>query len=200
MKKWFDNIQLEGQRIKLIPLLETHKSALLKAAADGKLWELWFTSAPSIDSIDGYIEKALDDLKNGTAYPFVVLDKNSGEIIGTTRYCNAYPEHKRLEIGFTWYSEKFQRTGVNTACKYLLLKFAFEELNCIAVEFRTNWHNLRSRAAISRLGAKQDGVLRNHSLNKDGSVRDTVVFSITNQEWAGVEKSLTYEMTKFRKN
>ena len=198
MKKWFDTIQLEGQKVKLIPMLETHKSALLKAVADGKLWELWFTSAPSVDTIDSYVEKALNDSNEGTAFPFVVLDKKSGKIIGTTRYCNASLENKRLEIGFTWYSERFQLTGVKTECKHLLLKFAFEELNCIAVEFRTNWHNLRSRVAISRLGAKQDGVLRNHSLNKDGSVRDIVVFSITNHEWAGVEKSLKYEMTKTR--
>src|SRR5690606_19098467 len=110
---------------------------------------------------------------------------------------NAMYDHRRVEIGYTWYAKKYQRTGVNTECKYLLLKYAFEVLGCIAVEFRTNWHNLRSRTAISRLGAKQDGILRNHQLNSDGSYRDTVVFSITNQEWKGVEKSLNYEIRKY---
>jgi len=126
------------------------------------------------------------------------LDKNNGDIIGSTRYYNVQPEHRRLEIGYTWYAKKYQRTGVNTECKYLMLKYAFEDLNCIAVQFLTNWHNLRSRAAIVRLGAKQDGVLRNHRLNADGSCRDTVVFSIIEQEWQSVKKSLKYEMKKYK--
>lgn len=197
MRDWLKNIELEGQKVKLIPLVESHKEELLKASSDGKLWELWFTSVPSKENINSYIKKALEDLQNGIAFPFVVIDKNNGELIGTTRYCNAVSEHKRLEIGYTWYAKKYQRTGVNTECKYLLLKYAFEELDCIAVEFRTNWHNLRSRTAISRLGAKQDGILRNHQLNSDGSYRDTVVFSITNQEWKGVEKLLNYEIKKY---
>lgn len=108
-------------------------------------------------------------------------------------------EHKRLEIGFTWYSKKHQRTGMNIECKYLMLKYAFENLNCIAVEFRTNWHNQRSRLAINRIGAKQDGVLRNHQLYSDGSTRDTVVFSIIMQEWAGVKRLLEYEIKKYDK-
>jgi len=125
------------------------------------------------------------------------LDKNNGDIIGSTRYYNVQPEHRRLEIGYTWYAKKYQRTGVNTECKYLLLQYAFENLNCIAVQFLTNWYNLPSRAAIARLGAKQDGVLRNHRLNADGSYRDTVVFSITEQEWTSVKKSLNYGMEKY---
>lgn len=197
MKTWLKKIELEGQKVKLIPLEKSHKEGLLKAAVDGKLWELWFTSVPSAETIDNYIDHALDQKQNGAEFPFVVLDKSNGDIIGSTRYYNVQPEHRRLEIGYTWYSKNHQRTGVNTECKYLLLQYAFEDLNCIAVQFLTNWHNLRSRAAIARLGAKQDGVLRNHRLNADGSCRDSVVFSITEQEWAGVKKSLEYEMEKY---
>lgn len=197
MTNWLKNIALEGQKVSLIPLDTSHKEHLIKAASNGKLWELWYTSVPSSETIDTYINKALDDLQKGTAYPFVVINKNSGELIGSTRYCNAMPEYRRLEIGYTWYAESYQRTGVNTECKYLLLKYAFEELKCIAVEFRTHWLNLRSRTAISRLGAKQDGILRNHQLNSDGSYRDTVVFSITDQEWKSVKKSLAYDLKKY---
>lgn len=197
MANWLKNTELEGQKVTLIPLTEIHKNDLLKAAADGNLWELWFTSVPSNETIEPYIAKALNDFKKGTALPFVIIHKKSGEIIGTTRYCNAEADHKRVEIGYTWYAKTFQRTGVNTECKYLLLKYAFEELGCIAVELRTNWFNLPSRAAISRLGAKQDGILRNHQVNADGSYRDTVVFSITNLEWIGVKKSLEFEMKKY---
>ena len=131
-------------------------------------------------------------------FPFAVLDPSTQEIIGCTRYYGATPMHRRLEIGYTWYAKKYQRTGVNTECKYLLLKFAFEELKCIAVQFMTNWHNLPSRKAIARLGAKQDGVLRNHRIDVDGSLRDSVIFSITNNEWPSVRKSLLYEIEKHR--
>lgn len=193
----FEKIELEGLKIRLAPLAVSHREGLLKAAADGKLWELWYTSVPSENNIDYYFQKALEDLKNGTAYPFVIIDQNNGEIIGCTRFCNVSQENRRLEIGYTWYGEKYQGTGVNTECKYLLLKYAFEELDCIAVEFRTNRFNLRSRSAISRLGAKQDGILRNHQINKDGSYRDTVVYSITDQEWHGVKKSLNFLMNKY---
>jgi RimJ/RimL family protein N-acetyltransferase len=158
---------------------------------------LWYTSVPSKENITEYINYALSEKSKNRAFPFVIINKKNNEIIGSTRYCNATPEHKRLEIGFTWYSKKHQRTGMNTECKYLMLKHAFEKLNCIAVEFRTNWHNQRSRNAINRLGAKQDGVLRNHQLYSDGSTRDTVVFSIIMQEWAGVKKSLEYEIKKY---
>jgi RimJ/RimL family protein N-acetyltransferase len=197
MSNWIDKIDLEGKNVKLISLDKSHKNGLLNAASDGKLWELWFTSVPSNNNIDSYIEHAIKQKENGFEFPFVVLDKESGEIIGSTRYYNIQPEHRRLEIGYTWYAKKHQRTGVNTESKFLLLKYAFENLDCIAVQFMTNWHNLRSRIAIERLGAKQDGVLRNHRLNSDGTYRDTVVFSITNQEWSGVKKSLEYEMKKY---
>jgi RimJ/RimL family protein N-acetyltransferase len=197
MKNWINKLKLEGKKIRLIPINKSHKAQLLNAAKDGKLWELWHTSVPSEDNIDSYIDNTLKNMKSGTDYPFVVIDKNTNAIIGSTRYYNIQSNHRRLEIGFTWYASKYQRSGVNTECKYLLLKYAFENLNCIAVQFMTNWYNLRSRTAIARLGAKQDGILRNHRINPDGSYRDTVVFSITEKEWSGVEKSLKYEMEKY---
>ncbi len=198
MKKWLDIKNLEGEKVELVPLKKTHKEGLLEAASDGKLWELWFTSVPSNMTIDKYIDKALEQKLEGKGFTFVIKEKNTKKIIGSTRYCNAIPENRRLEIGFTWYSKSSQRTGVNTECKYLLLKYAFEELKCIAVEFKTSWHNLPSRAAIARLGAKQDGVLRNYRLNSDGCCEDIVVFSITDKEWKGVEKSMIYEMKRYQ--
>jgi len=127
--------------------------------------------------------------------PFVVIDNDNGKIIGATRFCNASADSRRVEIGYTWYSTSYQRTSVNTECKLLLLTYAFEALDAIAVEFRTHWHNEKSRKAITRLGAKQDGVLRNHSIQADGAYRDTVVFSIINLEWPTVKKSLQFKLT-----
>jgi RimJ/RimL family protein N-acetyltransferase len=193
MNNWLKNIKLEGDLVKLIPLNKEHKGDLVEAASDGHLWELWYTYIPSAQTIDDYIDFALAEKQAGRSHAFVVIDKASNKIIGSTRYCNAINQN-RVEIGYTWYAKASQRTGINTQCKQLLLTHAFEQLNCIAVEFRTNWHNHPSRNAIARLGAKQDGVLRNHSLDADGVYRDTVVFSITNQEWPTVKKSLAYKM------
>ena len=197
MKNWLHDIELKGNNILLIPMNMTHKNALVEAASDGKLWKLWFTSVPSEKTIEDYILKAIKQRESGEGYPFVVINKKTNQIIGSTRYCNATPENRRLEIGYTWYASKHQRTGVNTECKYLLLKYAFETLNCIAVEFKTNWYNIKSKEAITRLGAKLDGVLRNHRISPDGSLRDTVIYSIINQEWHSVKKSLTYKMSKY---
>ena len=176
------------------PLTRKHKKALIEAASDGKLWDLWYTYVPSEANIQHYLETAMSQKKQGTAFPFVVVDNATNQVIGSTRFLNADPVNRRVEIGSTWYGKSYQRTGVNRECKYLLLKHAFEVLNCIAVEFRTDWFNLASRTAISKLGAKQDGILRNHRINEDGSFRDTVVFSITQSEWAGVKKSLRQGM------
>jgi RimJ/RimL family protein N-acetyltransferase len=195
MDKWLKNIHLEGKLVKLLPLNSNHKTDLLKAASDGDLWNLWYTSVPNKQTIDDYIELALSENQTGRAHAFVVIDQSTKKIIGSTRYCNAINSN-RLEIGYTWYAKSTQRTGINTECKLLLLQHAFEKLNCIAVEFRTNWHNLASRAAISRLGAKQDGILRNHLIDTDGAYRDTVVFSITKEEWPSVKKSLMFKMHK----
>lgn len=181
----------------MIPLEKAHRDDLLKAAADGNQWELWFTSVPSEQTIDTYLATAFQELADSRSLPFAVFSKVENRIIGTTRYCNIEAEHRRLEIGYTWYAKSFQRTGVNTECKYLLLRHAFDNLDTIAVEFRTNWFNYRSRNAILRLGAKQDGVLRNHRIDKDGILRDTVVFSIIQSEWKTIKKSLEYEMSRY---
>lgn len=193
---WLYETTLKGNLVTLAPLKREHAGGLAEAAADGELWELWYTSVPNSKTIDSYLDQAFTDQANGRALLFVVIENASQKIIGTTRYCNADPLNKRVEIGYTWYAKSFQKTGINTECKYLLLTHAFETLNTIAVEFRTHWHNQASRAAIARLGAKQDGILRNHQKSPEGIYRDTVVFSIIDQEWPAVKKSLEYKMTR----
>lgn len=192
---WLYETTLTGELVTLAPLKPEHADALVEAAADGELWKLWYTSVPNRETINAYLDQALTDQANGRALLFTVIDNATQNIIGTTRYCNADNLNKRVEIGYTWYAQSFQRTGINTECKYLLLTHAFETLNAIAVEFRTHWHNQASRAAIARLGAKQDGVLRNHQQSAEGVYRDTVVFSIINQEWPAVKKNLQFKMT-----
>lgn len=190
---------LELNGIQLLPLEKKHKEALLKAASDGALWNLWVTSVPSKTSIDDYIAAALANEEKRIALPFVIMDLKTNTIIGSTRFCNIDATNRRLEIGYTWYAKTYQRTGVNTICKLLLLQYAFEELGAVAVEFRTHWFNYASRNAIARIGAKQDGVLRNHRINSDGTLRDTVVFSIIESEWPTVKKSLLFEIEKYNK-
>ncbi|WP_223096869.1 GNAT family N-acetyltransferase [Vibrio sp. SCSIO 43132] len=191
---WLNDVELDSMTIKLVPLSEAHLSELVLAATDGELWKLWFTSVPSKENINEYISNALEQKSKGLALPFVVVEKSSGKVIGSTRFCNADSVNKRVEVGYTWYSKSFQRTSVNTECKLLLLKHAFETLDAIAVELRTSWHNQASRAAIARLGAKQDGVLRNHQKLANGGYRDTVVFSIINTEWLSVKESLEFKL------
>ena len=193
-KTWLNTTTLTSELVELRPLKHEHAQALVDAASDGELWQLWFTQVPSKDNIKAYIDKALQQQDDNTALPFVVVEKATQTIVGCTRLCNAVHEHKRIEIGYTWYAKRAQRTAINSQCKLLLLQFAFEQLNCIAVEFRTHWHNIKSRNAIARLGAKQDGVLRNHQIAQDGTVRDTVVFSILNTEWPVVKKPLLYKV------
>jgi RimJ/RimL family protein N-acetyltransferase len=193
---WLNEITLTGKLVTLTPLKPEHASALVAAASDGNLWELWYTPVPSSTTIDAYLTQAFNDQAAGSALPFAVIDNSTKKIIGSTRFWNADNVNQRAEIGCTWYAKSFQKTGVNTECKYLLLTHAFETLNAIAVEFRTHWHNHASRAAIARLGAKQDGILRNHQKNAEGIYRDTVVFSIIDHEWPTVKKSLEYKMTK----
>ena len=196
MSQWFQETVLEGQYVTLIPLCHDHKEALIEAASDGGLWELWYTSVPSPNNIEEYISFALSENESDRALAFVVIDNVTKKIIGSTRYTNAKPMHRRLEIGYTWYAQRFQRTAVNTECKLLLLAHAFDQLQAIAVEFRTHWHYQASRRAIARLGAKQDGVLRNHQIGADGIYRDTVVFSIIESEWPAVRKSLTFRLER----
>jgi RimJ/RimL family protein N-acetyltransferase len=171
---------------------------LRRAAADGNLWQLWYTSVPTSEKTIPYIDTALKMREDLGAMPFIVRDNADGEIVGCTRYFNVDSLNRRLEIGHTWYAMRAQRTAINTECKLLLLTHAFEMLKCIAVEFRTHWFNRASREAIARLGAKQDGVLRNHQLAPDGSYRDTVVFSIIESEWPAVKRHLNFLLERER--
>ncbi len=196
MTKWLNEIDIYGNLVHLKPLSIEHTKDLSEAVKDGELWNLWYTSAPEPDKVKEYIEKALKDFELDKSLPFVIIRKSDNKVVGTTRFMNADSKNKRLEIGTTWYSKSVQRTGINTECKYLLLKYAFETLECIAVEFRTHFHNMQSRNAIARLGAKQDGILRNHIKDKTDCMRDTVVFSIIDSEWNTVKKSLEFKINK----
>ncbi len=196
MDQWLQPLTLEIGPVRLVPLEQSHRDALVAAASDGKLWEIWHTSVPSEHTIDAYLERAFADQEAGTALAFAIMHVYSDEVIGTTRYYAADAANRRLDIGYTWYAKRYQRTGVNTRCKYLLLRHAFETLDCIVVGFKTNYLNRASRKAIARIGARQDGVLRNHQITADGTLRDTVVFSIVREEWPAVSKNLDYMMSK----
>lgn len=198
MARFIEPVTLRGEHATLEPLTREHAPALAQAAADGELWRLWYTSVPAPGREDAYVATALDMRENAHALPFVVRDNRSGAVVGCTRYFNVEPANRRLEIGYTWYAKRVQRTPLNTECKLLLLTHAFETLQCIAVEFRTHWFNFASRAAIARLGAKQDGVLRNHQMGADGAKRDTVVFSIIDGEWPAVKKHLAFQLERPR--
>lgn len=187
---WLEPVELEGRHVRLRPMQSGDAQALAAASADGELWRLWFTDIPGPETVGAYIDDALAAQAAGTALPFVVEQTGSGAVVGSTRLFNADPAHRRLELGHTWYARSAQRTAVNIECKRLLLAYAFEQLQAIAVELRTHWHNHRSRGAIERLGAKQDGVLRQHRQLPDGSFRDTVVYSILDREWLAVRNGL----------
>jgi RimJ/RimL family protein N-acetyltransferase len=190
--RFVEPLTLRGTHATLEPLAADHLDAIRAAAADGELWRLWYTSVPAPDTAAKWLDTALDMRERLGAMPFAVRDSASGQIVGSTRYFNVDAPNRRLEIGHTWYARRAQRTAINTECKLLLLTHAFETLGCIAVEFRTHWFNHGSRAAIARLGAKQDGVLRNHQLMPDGSRRDTVVFSILDGEWPATRAHLRF--------
>jgi N-acetyltransferase len=194
--RFIEPVSLRGRCAALEPLAREHAAALQRAAAEGKLWQLWYTSVPGPDATEAYIEAALRMREDLGAMPFVVRDNSDGEIVGCTRYFNVDAANRRLEIGYTWYATRAQRTAINTECKLLLLAHAFEKLKCIAVEFRTHWFNQASRAALARIGAKQDGVLRNHQISADGSYRDTVVFSIIESEWPAVKRHLGFLLAR----
>lgn len=187
---------LSGDHLVLEPLSLDHVPALSLAVADGELWTLWYTSVPQPSEMKAYVQKALANEALGESLAFAVRNRLSGQIVGTTRICHWDQANRRLEIGYTWYAKSAQRTAINTEAKLLLLTYAFETLDVMAVEFRTHWHNQASRQAIARLGAKQDGVLRNHKLLKDGTVRDTVVYSIIDAEWPTVKHSLKYRLAQ----
>lgn len=191
---FIDTVTLSGRHATLEPLALEQEDGVRRAVADGELWKLWFTVVPAPDGVREYIERLLAQREGGTAFPFAVRDNASGEIVGSTRYLNIDAGNRRLEIGGTWYAQRMQRTAINTECKLLLLSHAFEQLDCIAVEFRTDWFNKRSQTAIERLGAKRDGVLRNHMIMADGRIRDTVVYTIIQNEWPGVKQNLRHRL------
>ncbi len=196
--RFVEPVTLRGAHATLEPLAPSHVEGLARAAADGHLWRLWYTSVAAPDRMSEYVKGALDMRELHGAMPFVVVDNASGDVVGCTRYFAVDAANRRLEIGYTWYAKRVQRSPVNTECKLMLLTHAFETLQCVAVEFRTHWFNHASRAAIARLGAKQDGVLRNHQLGPDGAKRDTVVFSIIDNEWPAVRQHLRFQLDKPR--
>ena len=186
-------IALQGKHVRLEPLSIAHVAGLQTATRDGELWRLWYTSVPDPGGMQAYVEKALALRDAGAALPWAVLDAK-GEVVGSTRYGNVDADNRRVEIGWTWYAKRVQRTALNTEAKLLLLTHAFETLDCAAVEFRTSWFNHASRNAIARLGAKQDGILRKHMRMADGEHRDTVVFSIIDGEWPMVRRHLSFKL------
>jgi RimJ/RimL family protein N-acetyltransferase len=194
MSRWIEPVSLKGQYVTLEPLEIQHHDALRAATLDGELWRLWYTSVPAPETTSAYIQSALEARERLGAMPFVVRQSTDGVVVGSTRYFNVDEGNHRLEIGYTWYAQRVQRTAVNSESKLLLLSHAFEKLGAIAVEFRTHWFNHRSREAIARLGAKQDGVLRNHQRSPDGVYRDTVVFSIIESEWPAVRQHLRHKL------
>jgi RimJ/RimL family protein N-acetyltransferase len=187
---------LEGGGIRLEPLTRQDQQALAAAAADGRLWELWFTAVPSPDETEAYVDAALRGQKEGHMLPWTVRDAGTGAVIGSTRYHDIVPAIDRVEIGYTWYAASRQRTHVNTTCKLLLLDHAFDALGCKVVGLRTDNFNFRSQRAIEALGARKDGVLRHHAARRDGTVRDSVLYSILATEWPDVRRHLEFRLAR----
>ena len=195
-RSFLSPIVLQDGHVALEPLSLDHVEGLERAAADGELWKLWFTSVPVPGGMRAYVEAALAAQTRGDAVPFAVRDKRDGAIVGSTRLFDFEPELPRVEIGYTWYAQSRQRSCVNTACKRLLLAHAFETLKSAAVQFSTDRYNHSSQRAIERLGAQRDGILRSHRLRADGSVRDSVVYSIIAAEWPGVKRLLEFKVAR----
>jgi RimJ/RimL family protein N-acetyltransferase len=191
-------VTLEHDDIRLEPLTANHRDALAAAASDGRLWELWFTSVPGPDETAKYIDDALAGQRAGHMLPWAVRDLASDTVIGTTRYHDIVPAIDRVEIGYTWYGARWQRTHVNTTCKLILLTHAFESLGCAVVGLRTDRMNFASQKAIAALGARQDGILRHHQARRDGTARDSVMFSILAAEWADVKRHLSTRLRRHR--
>jgi RimJ/RimL family protein N-acetyltransferase len=193
-----DRVTLAGKHATLVPLSQTHHDDLVAAVKDGELWNLWYTFIPTLDKVSAEIDRRLDLHTKGSMLPFAVIDNASGQAVGMTTYMNIDAKNRRVEIGSTWCRKRVQRGPLNTECKLMLLTHAFETLNCIAVEFRTSYFNYQSRKAIERLGAKPDGILRQHTIMPNGTVRDTCVFSIIACEWPSVKAHLNYQLSKPR--
>jgi len=193
-------LPLEGHGVRLEPLAVEHHDALLAAAADGRLWELWFTSVPEPGQMRAYIAEALAGRDAGHMLPWVVRELTTNTIIGSTRYHDIVPAADRVEIGYTWYARKWQRTHINTACKLLLLGHAFDSVSCKVVGLRTDNFNFASQRAIEALGAKKDGVIRHYGLRRDGTARDTVMYSILATEWPDVKRHLALRLARHRRD
>jgi RimJ/RimL family protein N-acetyltransferase len=191
-------LTLESGRVRLEPMTRDHLAGLEEAARDGELWNLRITSVPAPGEALQYIETALKGLADGHMLPFAVRDIKSGKVIGSTRYHDIVPAVERLEIGYTWYGKSWQRSHVNTTCKLLLMTHAFETLGAKLVGWRTDNYNFASQKAIERLGANKDGVLRHHALRRDGTVRDTVMYSLAAGEWPEVKAHLQYQLARPR--
>jgi RimJ/RimL family protein N-acetyltransferase len=190
--------QLEGHGVRLEPLTMAHAAALRTAASDGRLWELWYTVVPEPDKVETYIEAALTGQREGRMLPWAVRELAGGTIVGSTRYHDIVVEIDRVEIGYTWYGKSWQRTHVNTTCKLLLMQHAFEALGCQVVGLRTDNFNFASQRAIEALGAKKDGVLRHHAARRDGSARDSVMYSVLRAEWRDVRRNLELRLARHR--
>jgi RimJ/RimL family protein N-acetyltransferase len=189
-----DSVALQGQLVSLVPLAHSHHDELVRAVKDGELWNLWFTRVPTPDAMRADMDRRFDLQNKGSMIPFAVIEKSSAEAVGVTAFTNIDALNRRVEIGSTWYRKRVQRTGLNTECKLLMLIHAFEQWKCIAVEFRTHFLNRQSRTAIERLGAKLDGVLRQHQLVGNGTLRDTCVYSILDREWPAIKAHLTHQL------
>ena len=191
-------VTLEGHSVRLEPLSVDHEAGLAAAAADGQLWKLWYTSVPEPAGTRGYIDGALEGQQAGHMLPWAVRDLATNTIAGSTRYHDIVQTADRVEIGYTWYAQRCQRTRINTACKLLLLTHAFDTLNCAVVGLRTDNFNFASQRAIEALGAKKDGVIRHHHPRRDGTVRDTVIYSILPSEWPDVKRHLELRLARHR--
>jgi N-acetyltransferase len=192
-------VTLEGHGVRLEPMAPAHEEALAAAVADGRLWELWFTACPEPGGVAKYVADALAGQAAGHMLPWVVRELEGGRVVGSTRYHDVVPAVDRVEIGYTWYAASWQRSHVNTACKRLLLAHAFETLGCAVVGLRTDNFNFRSQRAIEALGAKKDGVLRHHQARRDGTVRDSVMYSILRAEWPDVNRHLGLRLARHRR-
>lgn len=191
---WPQPVTLQDDSVILAPLSQAHAADLAEAVRDGELWKLWYTAIPAPEKMAAEIDRRLDLQRKGSMLPFAVIEAADGRAVGMTTYMNIDAANRRVEIGSTWYRKSVQRSALNTRAKLLLLRHAFEVLDCIAVEFRTHFFNRQSRAAIERLGAKQDGILRSHQIAPNGTLRDTVVYSILPAEWPAVKAGLEWRL------
>ena len=190
---------LEGHGVRLEPMTAEHADGIRKAASDGELWKLWYTAVPEPEKTDAYIQTALEGQKDGHMLPWVVRELATGKVAGSTRYHDVVAAIDRVEIGYTWYAQSWQRSHVNTACKLLLFGHAFDTIKCAVVGLRTDNFNLRSQRAIEALGAKRDGIIRHHQARRDGSARDSYMYSVLAHEWPDVKRHLELRLQRHSK-